>query len=116
MKTICSDPKSSNFKKPIIYVFLFSLIFLLIACSSTKTIEKTPPFRFAGTTTAKGVDDSGNLGVPLEVTQRFSAADKEIYAHLAFEQVEKMRSREARLSSKLLHLEVFEKSLLHDSQ
>jgi hypothetical protein len=67
------------------YLVLVSLIFLLIACSSTKTVQKTPPFRFTGTTTAKGVDDSGDLGVPLEVTQRFSTADKEVYAHLAFE-------------------------------
>jgi len=58
---------------------------MLVSCSGSKTIQKTPEFRYAGTTLSKGVSTSGSLGVPTNVTNQFSTKDKAVFAHLNLE-------------------------------
>ena len=65
-------------------LFLF-LALTLAACGGSKTIMKTPKFRYAGMTFSKHVSLTGNLGVPATVTTRFSTKDEGVYAHLKLE-------------------------------
>jgi len=58
---------------------------MVISCGGSKTIQKTPKFRYAGTTLSKSVSVSGNLGVPTTATNRFSTKDKAVFAHLNLE-------------------------------
>jgi hypothetical protein len=55
---------------------------MVVSCGGSKTIQKTPKFRYAGTTLSKSVSVSGNLGVPTIATNRFSTKDKAVFAHL----------------------------------
>jgi hypothetical protein len=61
------------------------VVLMMVSCSGTKTIQKTPKFRYAGTTLSKSVSASGNLGVPTNVTNQFSTKDKAVFAHLNLE-------------------------------
>ena len=64
---------------------LFLLLFLpffVIACSSNKQVRKPPPFRVVKTTLAKGIDDKGTAGIPLNPTTTFSTEDSEIISHV----------------------------------
>jgi Caspase domain len=67
------------------YLLCLILAMVLTACGGSKTIQKTPKFRYAGTTLSRGVDASGRLGVPTDSVSRFSEKDKAVYAHLNFE-------------------------------
>ena len=67
-----------------ICIFLIITPFLF-ACGSSRQIQKKPPFKFHGTTLAKGIDKQGAIGVPLNPTTTFSTQDKEVVAHLKFE-------------------------------
>jgi len=58
---------------------------MVISCGGSKTIQKTPKFRYVGTTLSKSVSVSGNLGVPTTATNRFSTKDKAVFAHLNLE-------------------------------
>jgi hypothetical protein len=71
--------------KVTIYPLLPVLFLMMVSCGGSKTIQKTPKFRYAGTTLSKSVSASGNLGVPTTVTNRFSTKDKAVYAHLNLE-------------------------------
>jgi len=72
--------------KPILALCLILLLHSLIsACSSTQTIKKPPPYRYAGTTISKDVNTSGSTGVPVEATDRFSTTDSTVCALLKFE-------------------------------
>jgi uncharacterized caspase-like protein len=83
-----SRPPTHFLSQKILYVLIFFFgASLLAACSSTKTVQKPPPFRYDGTTIAKGIDASGNLGVPTDVTDTVSAEDEEVYAHLKLENI-----------------------------
>ena len=61
------------------------LILMVISCGGSKTIQKTPKFQYAGTTLSKSVSTSGNLGVPINVTNQFTTKDKAVFAHLNLE-------------------------------
>jgi hypothetical protein len=61
------------------------LILMMVSCSGSKTIQKTPKFRYAGTTLSKSISVFGNLGVPTTATNRFSTKDKAVFAHLNLE-------------------------------
>jgi len=73
------------FRNVIIGLTLPVLILMVISCGGSKTIQKTPEFRYAGTTLSKSVSVSGNLGVPTTATNRFSTKDKAVFAHLNLE-------------------------------
>ncbi|RLC11633.1 MAG: hypothetical protein DRI24_18520 [Deltaproteobacteria bacterium] len=73
------------FRNVIIGLTLPVLILMVISCGGSKTIQKTPKFRYAGTTLSKSVSVSGNLGVPTTATNRFSTKDKAVFAHLNLE-------------------------------
>jgi len=62
-----------------------SIIVLLFACASQKMIEQKPPPEFKGIVLAKGIDDSGMIGVPQEPTGDFNTEDEQIFAYLAFD-------------------------------
>ena len=66
---------------------LLILPLLVFACSSTKYVEKKPASKFTGVTLSKGVDNKGAVGVPLEPTTAFSTQDREVIAHLKFENI-----------------------------
>ena len=61
------------------------LVLLLAACGGSKTIQKTPAFRYAGTTLSKNVSVSGILGVPTNAANQFTTKDEAVYAHLNLE-------------------------------
>ena len=67
------------------FFILLILTSFLFACGSSKQIQKKPPFKFHGTTLAKGIDKQEAIGVPLNPTTTFSTQDKEVVAHLKFE-------------------------------
>ena len=73
------------FSNLITRLLLLVLTLMMISCGGSKTIQKTPKFRYAGTTLSKSVSVSGNLGIPTTATNRFSAKDKAVYAHLKLE-------------------------------
>lgn len=73
------------FKKFLLYCLLSFLIAAFAACSSTKTIQKPPPYRFAGTTLSKNIDASGGVGVAVKPTDQFTTQDDAVYALLRFE-------------------------------
>ncbi|RLC04169.1 MAG: hypothetical protein DRH90_09350 [Deltaproteobacteria bacterium] len=73
------------FRNVIIGLTLPVLILMVISCGGSKTIQKTPKFRYVGTTLSKSVSVSGNLGVPTTATNRFSTKDKAVFAHLNLE-------------------------------
>jgi len=73
------------FSNLITCLLLLALTSMMISCGGSKTIQKTPKFRYAGTTLSKSVSVSGNLGIPTTATNRFSAKDKAVYAHLKLE-------------------------------
>ena len=64
---------------------LLILPLFIIACSSTKQVQKKPPSKFAGVTLSKGLDDKGTIGIPIEPTTTFNTQDSEAIAHLKFE-------------------------------
>jgi len=66
-------------------LLLPALILMVVSCSGSKTIQKTPKFRYTGTTLSKSVSDSGYLGIPATATNQFSTKDKAVFAHLSFE-------------------------------
>jgi hypothetical protein len=66
-------------------VIFLTLSFLSFACASTKQVEKIPPFKFVGTTLSKGVEDKGEIGIPLEPTDKFTTEDSEVIALVKFE-------------------------------
>ena len=74
----------NTLKTTLALLFSFLLVF---ACSSTKYVEKKPPSKFTGVTLSKGVDNKGAVGVPLEPTTVFSTQDREVIAHLKFENI-----------------------------
>lgn len=63
-----------------------SVLFLL-SCSSQKTVEHKPAPKFQGVVLAKGIDDSGVIGVPKDLTTEFDTEDKQVIAHLTFENI-----------------------------
>lgn len=65
-------------------IILLLAIFVTIACSSTKHVEKKPPSRFSGITLSKNIDKKDLLGIPIEPTTSFTSQDKEVVAHLKF--------------------------------
>jgi len=73
------------FSNQLICLLILALTLMMISCGGSKTIQKTPKFRYAGTTLSKSVSTSGNLGIPSSATNRFSAKDKAVYAHLKLE-------------------------------
>ena len=73
------------FRNPVRGLLLTILILTMVSCGGSKTIQKTPEFRYAGATLSKGVSTSGNLGVPTNVTNQFSTKDKAVFAHLNLE-------------------------------
>jgi len=85
MKETCLRWSDRCFSHVWVYLLIVGLALLTSSCGGTKTIQKTPKFRYAGTTLAKGVNTSGALGVPISVTNRFSAKDPSVYAHLKLE-------------------------------
>ena len=56
------------------------LIVTMVSCGGSKTIQKTPEFRYAGATLSNGVSTSGNLGVSTNATNQFSTKDKAVFA------------------------------------
>ncbi len=68
-----------------VLVICISVIFFTIACSSAKHVEKKPPSRFSGITLSKDIEQKDSLGVPIEPTTSFTSLDKEVVAHLKFE-------------------------------
>jgi hypothetical protein len=64
---------------------LLILPLFIIACSSTRQVQKKPPSKFAGITLSKGLDDKGTTGIPIEPTTTFNTQDSEAIAHLKFE-------------------------------
>lgn len=73
------------FRNIAIVLLLPALILIVISCGGSKTIQKTPKFRYTGTTLSKSVSDSGYLGIPATAANRFSTKDKAVFAHLNFE-------------------------------
>jgi len=73
------------FRNIITGLLLPALILMVVSCSGSKTIQKTPKFRYTGTTLSKSVSDSGYLGIPATATNQFSTKDKAVFAHLSFE-------------------------------
>jgi len=66
--------------------FIFLILPLLIfACASTKVVKKPPPFRIVETTLAKGVDDRGTRGIPLNPTTTFTTEDPEVISFIEYE-------------------------------
>ncbi len=65
------------------FIFLIVSV-LVVACATTKQVEKKPPLKFEGTTLSKGVDDTGTVGIPLEPTATFNTEDGEAIALLKF--------------------------------
>jgi len=72
------------FRNIITGLLLPALILMVVSCSGSKTIQKTPKFRYTGTTLSKSVSDSGYLGIPATATNQFSTKDKAVFAHLSF--------------------------------
>lgn len=62
-------------------VFVVLPLFVL-ACGSTKEARKPLPFRVVKATLAKGIDDRGTAGVPLNPTTTFSTQDSEVISHV----------------------------------
>ncbi len=62
-------------------IFLVLPLFVL-ACATTQTVEKPPPFKFVGTTLAKDVEPAGNAAIPVELTEEFSTLDTKVIAHV----------------------------------
>ena len=73
------------FRNAITCLLLPVLLLMVVSCGGSKTIQKTPKFRYAGTTLSKSVSISGELGVPTTETNRFSTKDKAVFAHLSLE-------------------------------
>jgi caspase domain-containing protein len=88
MKTMCKTQTLFCLKASIKFLAILILALQVMSCGSSKTIQKAPPFHFAGTTFSKEIDSSSNLGVPSAVTDQFSINDKEVYAHLRMENLE----------------------------
>ena len=65
-------------------IFLI-LPFFVFACSSTKVVRKLPRLRVVKTTLAKGIDDTGTAGVPLNPATTFSTRDAEVISHIKYE-------------------------------
>ncbi len=66
------------------FIFLILPLFIF-ACSSTKEIKKPPPFRIVDTILAKGVDDRGARGIPLNPTTTFTTEDPEVISFIEYE-------------------------------
>lgn len=68
------------------YVFIFLILPpFIFACSTTKIIKKPPPFRIVETILAKGVDDRGTRGIPLNPTATFTTDDREVVSFIGYE-------------------------------
>lgn len=66
-----------------IIVLILPLFFF--ACTSTRHVEKLSPPKFAGIILTKRVEIKGTIGIPLEPTTTFDTQDREVIAHLKFE-------------------------------
>ena len=85
MEVKCLSPLHQFLSRFSAVALFLALILVLAACGGSKTIQKTPPFRYAGTTLSKDVSTTGGLGVPTTATNRFSTKDEAVFAHLNFE-------------------------------
>ncbi len=85
MKTACHRSTHSRFRRLTILFLIVFIAIALVCCGGSKTIQKTPKFHYSGTTLSKGVKSTGKLDIPTTVTNRFSANDKAVYAHLNLE-------------------------------
>ena len=61
------------------------LSLLTIACTSTKLVRKPPPFRIVRMTLAKGVDDRGTRGIPVNPTTTFTTQDPQVVSFVEYE-------------------------------
>ena len=66
-------------------IIVLILPFFLFACASTKHVEKLLPPKFAGITLTKRVDIKSDICIPVEPTTTFNTQDREVIAHLKFE-------------------------------
>ena len=69
-------------KAPSVFLILPLLIF---ACASTKAVKKPPPFRIVRATLAKGVDDRGTRGIPVNPTTTFTTQDPQVVSFVEYE-------------------------------
>lgn len=71
-------------------IILLLVPFLIFGCASTKSARKPPPSKFRGITLAKGIEVKSTQGIPIDPTSAFATQDKEIIAHLKFENLSGM--------------------------
>jgi hypothetical protein len=65
---------------------IFLVLSLLpIACTSTKLVRKPPPFRILRMTLARGVDDRGTRGIPVNPTTTFTTQDPQVVSFVEYE-------------------------------
>ncbi len=69
--------------KAILILLVTSL--LIFACASANQKQKMPPFKFGGTTLAKEINKSGDLGIPIEPDSEYYTGDDKIIALVRFE-------------------------------
>ena len=67
-------------------VVLGSIALLVLACSTSKSIQKSsiPPFKITRTAVSKDLKEYGNLSTPVELSNVFTAEDDKVVSHIAF--------------------------------
>jgi hypothetical protein len=67
-------------------MLLIGIALSVLACSTTKSIQKSdvPPFKITSTTISKDIKEAGNLSLPIELTREFTTNDEKVVSHVAF--------------------------------
>jgi hypothetical protein len=68
-----------------ITVIGLSVTLMLLSCATQKAVENMSPPKFRGMVLAKGIDESGLIGVPKEQTVEFNTEDEQVVALVSFE-------------------------------
>lgn len=64
---------------------LLILPLLVFACSSTKQVQRKPPFNFGGITLSKEIEIKETESIPKEPATTFTTQDREVIAHIKCE-------------------------------